>query len=67
MSRIAELTEGYSGADLEGLVKEAVLELLTRRGMEAKQLDMDSVNAALTRSSPSVPTHKLPEYNLAQA
>lgn len=66
VGRLAELTEGYSGADLEGLVKEAVLELLTKQGMEAKQLDMKSVEAALARTSPSVPKNKLNEYTLLQ-
>merc|ERR1711874_21741 len=62
IGRVAEMTEGYSGADLEVLVKESVVELLTNAGMGAEQLDMASVETVVGRTTPSLPEHVLSQY-----
>ena len=65
IDKVAELTEDYSGADLEVLVKESVLELLTNEGMTAEKLTMMNVEAVLGRTVPSLPKHQLSEYSLS--
>jgi len=53
LEKIAELTEGYSGADLEALVREAALTAL-REDMNAKYVKMRHFLVAMDRISPSL-------------
>ncbi len=53
LEKIAELTEGYSGADLEALVREAALTAL-REDMNAKYVRMKHFLDAMDRISPSL-------------
>ena len=53
LESIAERTEGYSGADLEAVCKEAAM-LCLRQHPSAQQVSMEYFNAALKQSSPSL-------------
>jgi len=53
LEKIAELTEGYSGADLEALVREAVM-LALRDKLEARPITMDYFLRALKVVKPSL-------------
>ncbi len=53
LERIAELTEGYSGADIEALVREAVMIALRER-LEARPISMEYFMKALKTVKPSL-------------
>ncbi|XP_023349428.1 spermatogenesis-associated protein 5-like protein 1 [Eurytemora carolleeae] len=63
LENIAERTENYSGADLENLVKESVLHLLSQEGMDALELKSEHMETVLNLYRPSLP-HNLSQYML---
>jgi len=60
---IAERTENYSGADLENLVKESVLQLLSEVGMSAECLTMENIERVLETFRPSLGS-RIGDYKL---
>ena len=54
IEELAKRTQGYSGADIEGLVKEAVLNCLKINKMKPGELDMTNFEYALTKIKPSI-------------
>ncbi|PUA32227.1 MAG: AAA family ATPase [Zestosphaera tikiterensis] len=61
LERLAELTEGYSGADLEALVREAVM-LALREKFEARPISMNYFMQALKIVKPSLTKDLLESY-----
>ncbi len=53
LEKLAEITEGFSGADIEGLVREAVMTAL-RENKEAKEVKMKHFKKALSKIKPSI-------------
>jgi transitional endoplasmic reticulum ATPase len=53
LDELAEMTEGYSGADIEGICREAGITAL-RKNMDAKTVAMDSFKEALKVVRPSI-------------
>jgi len=53
LNAIAEKTEGYSGADLEGICREAGIQAL-RENIDAKEVSMKQFDYALNRIKPSL-------------
>ena len=51
---MAEETEMFSGADLEGLCREAALAALLQKGMEAKEVTIGDFRRVLKTLKPSV-------------
>ncbi len=58
--KIAELTDGYSGADLEALVREAAMNAI-RRNINSEMVKMEDFMLALKRIKPSL-TSDIIEY-----
>jgi transitional endoplasmic reticulum ATPase len=58
---IAKGTEGYSGADLEALAREAAMNSL-RENIKSKEVKMDHFEEALRKSTPSIPKEVLAYY-----
>ena len=54
LEEIAEVTEGYSGADLEGIIKEAALMALQESNLKADVVKKKHVEAALAKLVPSI-------------
>ena len=54
LSELAEKTEGYSGADLEGLIREAALIALSESNFRPKEVGLDHFEKALEKISPSI-------------
>ncbi|RLG80139.1 MAG: AAA family ATPase, partial [Thermoprotei archaeon] len=61
LPRIAELTEGYSGADIEALVREAALRAL-RENMDTEYVSMKHLLNALKVVAPSLTTEMIRFY-----
>ncbi len=61
LERIAEMTEGYSGADLEALCREAALEAL-REDLNAKEVRMEHFERALEKVKPSLSKELIKMY-----
>jgi len=55
LEELAKKTEGYSGADIEGVVREAALILLQAHKMKAEKIPMKDFEAALKKIQPSLP------------
>ncbi len=62
LNRIAEMTEGYSGADLEALVREAALMAL-REDINAKVVEMRHFEEARKKIKPSITQDMIRFYN----
>jgi len=54
---LAGLTEGYTGADLESLVREAAMLALRNSDMKAEKVTRDDFNEAMKKVLPSVSKH----------
>jgi len=61
LEEIASMTEGYSGADLESLCREAALSTI-RRGAEPEIVTRQDFQEALRIVKPSLSPHMLKEY-----
>jgi SpoVK/Ycf46/Vps4 family AAA+-type ATPase len=61
LKELAKRTEGYAGADLESLVREAAM-LALRESMEAKEVTMKHFNEALQKVPPSVSKNENERY-----
>ncbi|MCS7107420.1 MAG: CDC48 family AAA ATPase [Acidilobaceae archaeon] len=61
LDRLAELTEGYTGADIEAVVREAVM-LKLRERFEAEPLRMDHFVKALEKVRPSLTKEVIARY-----
>ncbi len=58
---LAERTEGYSGADLYGVVREAAMHAL-RKNVEAQEVTSEDFEEALKKISPSLKDEDLKKY-----
>ncbi|RLG70093.1 MAG: hypothetical protein DRO07_01045 [Candidatus Iainarchaeum archaeon] len=54
LKKLAELTEGFSGADLEGLVREAVLLAIKENRMKKTTVKHKHFDKALSKMRPSI-------------
>jgi transitional endoplasmic reticulum ATPase len=54
LKELAELTEGFSGADLEGLVREAVLIAIKQNNMKKTKVGTKHFEKALSKVRPSI-------------
>jgi transitional endoplasmic reticulum ATPase len=59
---LARRTKGYTGADLENLVRKAGLESLRAGGTEAQQVTADAFERGFKTSRPSVTPETEEEY-----
>lgn len=62
LEKIANDLDGYSGADIEGLVKEAVLHALRENKMKATTVKMKDFKAAQEKIRPSITDEVIEEY-----
>ena len=63
---IAEKCDHFSGADLENLIKESVLYLLSKEGLDSPELRIDHVLVVLEDYRPSLTNLQLEEYESLQ-
>lgn len=61
LTKLAEMTEGYSGADIEGLCREAAMAAV-RGDWKAKPVSMDHFKAAMDEIRPSISEQDLKRY-----
>ena len=61
LKKLAELTEGYTGADLEALCREAAL-IALREDIKASVVKMKHFEKALEKVKPSLPKELEKEY-----
>ncbi len=61
LQKLAELTEGYSGADIEGLCREAAMAAV-RDDWKAKPVSMSHFKAAMEEIRPSISEQDLKRY-----
>ncbi|MDD5133298.1 MAG: CDC48 family AAA ATPase [Candidatus Nanoarchaeia archaeon] len=61
LDKLAELTEGFMGADIEGLCREAGL-LTLRMDLKANEIGMEMFEKALEKTKPSVSEDDLKRY-----
>jgi len=54
LEEMADITEGYSGADLEGIIKEAALMALQESNLKATVVKKKHIEAALAKLVPSI-------------
>lgn len=54
IEEIAKKTEGYTGADIEGLLREAALISLERTSMKADSVSRDDIEKAMKKIRPSI-------------
>ncbi|MEM2928638.1 MAG: CDC48 family AAA ATPase [Nitrososphaerota archaeon] len=62
IEELAKITEGYTGADIEALCREAAL-TAARENIEAKEINARHFMEALKKVKPSVSTEELKEYD----
>ncbi|MBI2529919.1 MAG: CDC48 family AAA ATPase [Candidatus Diapherotrites archaeon] len=63
LEELAEKTEGYSGADLEGLVREAALIALKESGMKVEKVDKKHFAQAMQKILPSISKETTEAYD----
>ncbi len=61
LEKLAEMTEGYSGADIEAICREAAL-LALRENLNAKQVEMRHFLAVLEKIKPSLKKEEVEAY-----
>ena len=64
LADLAKRTQGYSGADLEGLCREAAM-IALRENIEAREIDHKHFERALESVGPTLAQHKPSEANVA--
>jgi len=62
LAKLAEMTEGYTGADLEALVREAVMVAL-REKLEARPVEMRHFLKAMEQVQPSLSKEDIEKYS----
>ena len=60
---LAEVTEGYSGADLEGLVRESALIALQESKMKPTEIKLSNFEEAMGKIVPSISKETVDAYN----
>lgn len=72
IDQLAQLTEGYSGADIEGLIREAALIALTESEFKAREVKLSHFEQAMKKITPTISKETAQAYdafkeNVAQA
>ncbi len=62
LNKVARQTEGYSGADLEGLIREAALIALSESDFKAKDVKMEHFEAAMKKITPTISKETIIAY-----
>ena len=62
INHIAEVTEGYSGADLENIIREAGMNAIREHGANLEKIEKKHFEKALRESSPSLNEDLLKSY-----
>ncbi len=60
---LAGLTKGYSGADLEGLIREAALIAMSESEFKAKEVKMHNFEAAMKKITPTISKETVEAYD----
>lgn len=60
---LAGLTRGYSGADLEGLIREAALIAMSESDFKAKEVKMQNFEAAMKKITPTISKETIEAYD----
>ncbi len=60
---LAQMTEGYSGADIEGLIREAALIALSESDFKAKEVKLQHFDAAMKKITPSISKDTIQAYD----
>ena len=63
LPEIAVITEGYSGADLEGLIREAALISMQESGFKVGEVKLSHFEAAMKKITPSVSKETADAYD----
>lgn len=66
LDRLASITEGYSGADLEGLVREAVMAAISK-DWKVHNVEMKHFDAALETVRPTLTEKVIEQYDMLDA
>jgi len=66
LDRLASITEGYSGADLEGLVREAVMAAISK-DWKVHNVEMKHFEAALETVRPTLTEKVIEQYDMLDA
>tara|TARA_Y100000310_G_C20702563_1_gene831291 strand:+ start:5037 stop:7223 length:2187 start_codon:yes stop_codon:yes gene_type:complete len=62
LDELARKTEGYSGADIEGLVREAGLISLRESNLKAKEIKLSHLEEAMNKITPSITKDTIDAY-----
>jgi len=63
LEELAKKTEGYSGADIEGLLKESALISLERNKMVAKSVTIQDIESGMKKVKPSITKEVVDAYD----
>ncbi|MCR4335709.1 MAG: AAA family ATPase [archaeon] len=62
LNEIAQKTEGYSGADIEGLIREAALLSMKESNFKSKEIKLSHLEEALNKTTPSITQETIEAY-----